>query len=142
MTIGQLKKVTAEAVSDINRLMKQLRSGEKTLGTRSELRVILENKNVVMVVAKEGQRIVGVATLYIQQKIGKRTSHIEDVVVDEEFRGQGLGKKLIQTLISAAKTRKVGTIHLTSRPERTAANALYKKLGFKLKKTNPYSLHL
>ncbi len=142
MKIGPLKKVTAQAVNDLNGLMKQLRGGEKAIGTRTELRAILENKNVVMVVAQEGQRIVGVATLYIQQKIGKRTSQIEDVVVDEEFRGQGIGKKLVQALIAAAKSRKVGTIHLTSRPERTAANSLYKKLGFALKKTNPYSLHL
>lgn len=141
MKIGPLKKVTAEALSDINRLMGQLRGKDADVGTRAELRAIIENRNNVMVVAQDGQRVVGVATLYVLQKVGKRTGHVEDVVVDSDYRGQGIGKKLMKEVIVAAKTRKLDVVHLTSRPERLAANALYKKLGFKLKKTNPYSLH-
>ncbi len=141
MKIGPLKKVTAEALSDINRLMGQLRGKGATLGTRAELREIVENKDSVMVVAEDGKKVVGVATLYVFQKMGKRTGHIEDVVVDGEYRGQGIGKKLVLALIAAGKKNKLAVIHLTSRPEREAANALYKKLGFKLKKTNPYSFH-
>lgn len=142
MKIGPLKKVTAEALSDINRLMEQLRGQEAVLGTRTELRAIVENRNNVMIVVQDGHRVVGVATLYVLQKVGKRTGHVEDVVVDSDYRGQGIGKKLMKEVIAAAKTRKLSVLHLTSRTERVAANALYKKIGFKLKKTNPYSLAL
>jgi len=143
MKIGPLKKVTKETMRDINGLVKQLRrKGDVMSGSPKDLRDIVASKNAVLIVAQDGTRVAGMGTLYIQQKIGKRTAHIEDVVVDEAYRGQGLGKKIVQALIAAAKARRVGTIHLTSRPEREAANALYQKLGFTLKKTNPYTLYL
>lgn len=141
MKIGPLKKVSKEALADISSLIGQLRGTEKKLGTLSELRAIVENKNTVMVVARDGQRIVGVATLYVLQKVGKRTGRIEDVVVDSEYRGKGIGKGLVKEVIRTAKKLKLAVVHLTSRPEKIAANALYKKLGFTIKKTNPYSLH-
>lgn len=143
MKIGPLKKVTAEALSDINRLIKQLRrKGDVMTGTRTDLRAILENKNIVFVVAQDGTRVASMGTLYIIQKIGKRVGHIEDMVVDEEYRGQGIGKKVMQGLIAAAKTRKVTQLELTSGPDRIAANKLYVKSGFKIRKTNAYSLSL
>jgi ribosomal protein S18 acetylase RimI-like enzyme len=92
MKIGPLKKATKEALLDVNRLMMQLRrKGDKVSGTPAELRAILENKNATILVAQDGQRIVGVGTLYVIQKIGKRAGHVEDVVVDSEYRGQGIG---------------------------------------------------
>lgn len=143
MKVGPLKKVSSEVLADVNRLVSQLRrDAGQSAGTKAQLRSIVENQNVVMVVAKDEKRIVGMATLYIQHKIGKRTAHIEDVVVDEAYRGQGLGEKIMKTLIGAAKSKNVEVIHLTSRPERKAGNALYKKLGFTVKKTNPYRLYL
>lgn len=143
MKIGPLKKVTGEALADINRLVKQLRrKGDVMAGTRVDLRAILENKNVVLVVAQDGSRIAGMGTLYVIQKVGKRVGHIEDMVVDETYRGQGLGKKLMQGLIAAAKSRKVTGLELTSGPDRVVANKLYEKSGFKLRKTNAYSLAL
>lgn len=143
MKIGPLKKVTREALSDINRLLLQLRrKGDVMEGTRTDLRAILENKNIVFVVAQDGVRVAGMGTLYIIQKIGKRVGHIEDMVVDENYRGQGVGKKLMQGLIAAAKSRKISRLELTSGPDRIAANKLYVKSGFKLRKTNAYSLAL
>lgn len=143
MKIGPLKKVTSEAIVDINHLMAQLRDDAgKTAGTKAELRAIIENKHAAMVVVEDKHRVVGVATLYILQKIGKRTAYVEDVVVDEAYRGKGLGKKLMKAIVAVAKSKKVQTVHLTSRPERKAANALYQKLGFTARKTNPYSISL
>lgn len=141
--IGVLKKATEGALKDINQLMLQLRrKGSKTTGTKAELKAILANKHVVMVVAEDGKKIVGVATLYIFQKIGKRAAHVEDVVVDGAYRGQGLGKKLMNALIAAARARGVERLELTSGADRVAANALYVKLGFTLRKTNAYALSL
>jgi ribosomal protein S18 acetylase RimI-like enzyme len=92
-----------------------------------------------MVVAQDGRRIVGIVTLYVEQKVGKRTAYIEDVVVDGAYRGRGLGKQLMNALIAAARAQKVSSLHLTSNPKREAANLLYKKLGFTLRETNVYS---
>ncbi len=142
MKIGPLKKVTREALSDINRLVKQLRrKGDVMAGARTDLRAIVEDKNVVLIVAQDGTRIVGMGTLYIIQKLGKRVGHIEDMVVDGGHQGQGIGKQIMHALIAAAQKRKVLQLELTSGLDRIVANALYVKVGFKPRKTNAYSLH-
>ncbi|MDO8461045.1 MAG: GNAT family N-acetyltransferase, partial [bacterium] len=65
-----------------------------------------------------------------------------DIVVDKEFRGQGIGTKLIKTAIVKARDADAFTIDFTSRPSRESANLLYKKLGFKQRETNVYRLEL
>ena len=143
MTIGPLKKVTPQGVKDLVGLMVQLRGdGKKPKTSAQEIRVIVNNKNATMIVVQDKGHIVGVGTLYVMQKVGKRQAHVEDVVVDETYRGQGLGKKVMYALIAAAKKQKVNSLNLTSRPERKAANALYQKLGFDLAKTNAYRMRL
>lgn len=143
MKIGPLKKVTEEAVEDINALLKQLRrKGDVMTGTRTDLRAIIENRHSIMVVIEDKQRIVGMATLYIHQKFGKRAGYIEDMVIDGAYRGRGLGKKLMQALIAAGRKNKVARLDLTSGADRASANALYEKMKFKKRDTNVYVLSL
>lgn len=142
MKIVKLTRATKGAVRDINKLLSQLRENPQSPGKLSELRDIVSNKNVVMMVVLDEGHVVGMATLYILQVMGKRKSIVEDVVVDSAYRGRGLGKKLMRSIIVAARSKGVKGIKLTSRPERKAANELYKKLGFKLHNTNAYRMSL
>lgn len=141
--IVQLKESSEQAVADISNLLRQLREDPaEHQASVKELKEITDDKNVVCVVAKEEGHIVGMATLYMITKFSKRVGFIEDVVVDSGQRGKGLGQKIMEHLIAIARTEKIKTLHLTSRPERTAGNALYQKLGFEIKQTNPYRLKL
>lgn len=141
--IIRLTEAKDSYVSDIEKLLVQLRSNtEEHTATLAELEAITHDKNVACMVARDGERIVGMATLYIITKFSKRNGHVEDVVVDDAYRGQGLGEKIMRELIAVAKSENVKTLHLTSRPERAAANKLYQKIGFELKQTNPYSMKL
>lgn len=63
---------------------------------------------------------------------------IEDVVVDEAARGQGVGAELTGAAIRLANQRGARTVDLTSRPSREAANRLYQRLGFVQRETNVY----
>jgi ribosomal protein S18 acetylase RimI-like enzyme len=67
---------------------------------------------------------------------------IEDVVVDEAHRGEGLGRKMMLHAIEYCKTLGAKTIELTSRPARIEANRLYQKLGFIQYETNVYKYQL
>ena len=67
---------------------------------------------------------------------------IEDVVVDEDSRGQGIGERLVQAAIERAKTAGAITVDLTSRPSREAANRLYRRCGFVQRETNIYRLSI
>ncbi len=138
-----MKKATTGGLKDINHLLSQLRRNRSVAtGTMTDLKAILGNKYVVMLAALDGTKVVGVATLYILQKVAKRVARVEDVVVDVGYRGQGLGKRLMQELIAVARERGVKELELTSGADRVEANALYVKLGFKPKETNAYTRSL
>jgi len=69
-------------------------------------------------------------------------ARFEDFVVAESQRGKGLGTMILEKLIERARARGARAIQLSSRAERTAANALYQKLGFKVHETNSYYMNL
>jgi ribosomal protein S18 acetylase RimI-like enzyme len=138
-TIEVLKNADESIVADINKLLKQLRTDAADQDvTLTELEYVVRNQDSIMVVVKDGGHVVGMATLYIMQKMGKRTGQVEDVVVDETYRGQGLGEAVMKKIIDVAREERVKSISLTSRPERVAGNKLYQKLGFEQKQTNVY----
>lgn len=64
---------------------------------------ILEDPNIHYLVAVDGEKILGVASIITINKIlrsGSRMGLIEDVAVASEARGLGLGKLLIESLLS------------------------------------------
>lgn len=141
MNIERLSAVTEGMVGDINKVNSQLHDDGRT-GTLEELQAIVANPDAVIVVAKDGDAIVGLASLYILRKIGKVSAYIEDVVVDEGQRGKGLGEQLVRKVIDIARESGVSTIYLTSRPIHAAAHGLYKKVGFGTKETTVFKMNL
>ena len=76
---------------------------------RNILKKILENENHIIHVAELNGKIVGSTTLLIEQKFiheGGFVGHIEDVVVNKEFEGRGIGMKLVLSLLDIAKEKK------------------------------------
>lgn len=56
---------------------------------------------------------------------------LEDVFIDENYRGQGVGTNLIKEVIKIAEGKGCYKLVATSRYERPKVHDLYKKLGFK-----------
>lgn len=72
------------------------------------------------------------AYLYILNNIHEQPfGFMEDVFVDENFRSQGLGRKLIEELIKVAQQNNCYKLIGTSRQARTKVHDLYRRLGFK-----------
>jgi glucosamine-phosphate N-acetyltransferase len=60
----------------------------------------------VMKEAGKNERVVATSSVLIESKFlhcGSRVGHIEDVVVDKEVRGSGLGQKIVQHCIDHAR---------------------------------------
>lgn len=141
--VAPLKTVSETQLKDFIHLVSELRRNtDEHVGSLSDLEDIVNNKHAVMVVAQDDDAIIGMATLYIVVKVGKRVGYVEDVVVDSRYRGQGLGKKIMEEIIAEARNRKLTDLFLTSNAARDAANNLYQKLGFEVVETNPYKLRL
>lgn len=55
---------------------------------------------------------------------------MEDVFVDESQRGSGLGTKLVNEIVAAAKENGCYKLVATSRDSRPKVHELYRRLGF------------
>lgn len=144
ITVERVTSPETVALSDINELLPQLHTStanpNDSLGAQADLDTIATDKNVIFVVAKDDSKVIGMATGYLIVKFGKKIGYIEEVVVSEAYRGQGIGRRLLELIIEEAKKAQVRQLYLTSRAGRTEANSLYQKLGFEKRETNNYRL--
>lgn len=139
--IIEIKTYSAEYHEAMQRFLDQLTSKPMAL-TETMCRELLESDNShLFFLMKDGQ-IAGMLTVgtYYSPTGGK--AWIEDVVVDETFRGQGLSKLLVAHAIDFVKSRQIPLLMLTSNPKRIAANKLYQSVGFERKETNVYRMLL
>ena len=130
----------SELLAAIARLLPQLASGIE-LPTRDHLHEILAATGTTLILARDRAqcgRIVGMLTLSRHRLLTGVRATIDDVVVDEGARGQGVGEALTLEALRLAKSQGARVVELTSRPSREAANHLYRKLGFTQRETNVY----
>ena len=142
MEIVELKSLTAGRTADLLALMSELDS-ELTV-TADMLRAAVESPATHLFAAvDEAGHIVGSASLCVFASPMGLKATVEDVVVSTAFRGRHLGRALMEHILSFARTELSPVeVHLTSRPHRVAANALYLSLGFSRKETNVYILKI
>lgn len=79
----------------------------------------------IMVAEDEGQ-IAGYSVFYLTPP----ESELPDIVVDEKYRGQGLGRELLSKSIKELKSRDIDSIFLEVRVSNTPARSLYESIGF------------
>ena len=87
----------------------------------------LSDTNSITLVSVDNNTITGVASLHIINKLTRTLGLIEDVAVNENCRGKGIGKKLVQKLIRLASDNKCDKIALNSSEKNST---FYKKIGF------------
>lgn len=92
------------------------------------------SRSGVILVAEVDGRIVGAIGGYIIGSMenieGERYGFIEFLIVDEGYRGMGVGRNLLVSLIDKLKGRGVSEVYLEVDPRNEAALSLYKSLGF------------
>ena len=132
---------SADVLAACHRLIPQLSSSSAPISAQ-ELEEIIESDTTVLFAARSGQAIVGLLTLAIFRIPTGVRAWIEDVVVDNQARGKGVGDALNRAALAEAERRGAKTVDLTSRPSREAANRLYQRLGFKQRDTNVYRYDL
>ncbi|VAW09401.1 Streptothricin acetyltransferase, Streptomyces lavendulae type [hydrothermal vent metagenome] len=105
---------------------------------------IAGNPNSLLLAAKDTETgtIVGTLTLAFYRIPTGLQARIEDVIVDGDARGRGVGALLTEVAIDKARAAGAKTVGLTSRPSREAANRLYTRLGFEQRETNVYRYRL
>ena len=141
VTVDVATEVSDELVAALTRLLPQL-SSSSPAPTRAELEELVASPATHLLVARVGDRIVGSLTLVVFRIPTGVRAWIEDVVVDGEARGQGIGERLNRDALDLARRLGAKTVDLTSRPSREAANRLYQRIGFQARQTNVYRYEL
>lgn len=138
MNIKEIKRFNKRTYQAVCRLLPQLDPVAGVL-TEEKFREIISSEGTHFFAAEDEKgNISGILSAVVYHIPTGTKFWIEDVVVDEAFRGQGIGKSLMLHAMLFAKALGAKSVDLTSRPSRIAANRLYQELGFELRETNVY----
>lgn len=86
-------------------LLEQLTILDKEKINYEQFKIFVESlcNNHIIIVIEDNNKIIGSGTLLIENKVIHNmgsVGHIEDIVIHNNYRKQGLGKKLIDELIN------------------------------------------
>ena len=131
-------EVTDDLVAAMARLGPQLARSAAPVPAEVVAGVVGHEACHLLVARDRDGGILGSMTLVVFPIPTGVRAWIEDVVVDESARGQGVGEALNLRAIEIAEHLGATTVDLTSRPSREAANRLYQRIGFVQRETNVY----
>ena len=138
----ELCTLTGSQIDDLLGLMKEL-NAEIPVNAQTQQRAVASPGTRIFVAENDEKHIVGCATLCVFESPTGRKASVEDVVVLPAYRGQGIGRTLLERIINFARTKLAPIdLRLTSNPTRTEANALYQALGFEKRDTNVYKMEI
>ena len=141
MTVSTIHKINEDMQKEIDLLLHEL---SPTLGTidRDRVNRLLKEDRLTLFAAEDDKgRLAGMLTLTFCPTLTGDKYWIEDVIVHDAFRGQGIGKALGKAAGSHVKqSGRPCRIYLTSNPSRTAARNLYRSEGFEEYDTGVFRL--
>lgn len=134
----QIRRATESDLPEIIRLHNQLDPGEPPTSD-ADAHCIFSRINTypdyAIYVAESGEgRIAGTFGLLVMDKLahnGKPSGLVEDVVVDESLRGQGIGRAMMHFAMEYCRSRGCYKLALSSNLKRTEAHGFYETLGFR-----------
>ena len=136
--ISQVTNATQEVVEVFEKLIPQL--SQKKPPSLDEFASLIKSRSIVLIARYPDSSgpVVGSGTLAVFPVPTGLRGHIEDVVVDQSARGNGIGEAIVSELLIKARELGIQGVSLTCNPTRVAANKLYQKMGFQLRETNVY----
>ncbi|MEN8236756.1 MAG: GNAT family N-acetyltransferase [Pseudomonadota bacterium] len=117
----------------------ELGSNRESQGTSSyplyekAFKQISKDPNQYLLVAENNDAIVGTCHLTFMPSLtfkGSMRMNIEAVRVHADWRGKGLGEKMLQHAVNMAKERECKIVQLATNKQRHLAQSFYEKLGF------------
>ncbi len=138
MQIEIVNQTTEELWGAFQRLVPQLTYNNPP-PTREDLAALVKSESSALIIARaDNGSIIGAACVTVYRVPTGIRAIIEDVIVGESARGQGIGEALVRRCLDIAREKGAKGVSLTSNPKREAANRLYQKMGFKKRETNAY----
>ena len=129
-----IEKLKLEDIQGLLELYKALTPFENSLEKSIEIyKEILQDDQYLILVAKDNNEVIGSVFGVCCKSLavgGNSFLVIEDVIVKDNLRGKGIGKKLINTLDEFAKEKYCVYAIIVSSDYRKEAHVFYENLGF------------
>ena len=132
-----ISEATIENIPDVLKLYSQADIDNDDILTVDEAQGIFEKFNrypkYSLYVAKIDNAIIGTFELLIMDNLahkGKPSAIMEDVIVDMNYRSQGIGKKMVEFAMEISRKNGCYKLSLSSNLKRERAHKFYEKLGF------------
>lgn len=138
VSIHEVSDVDEELLEAFARLIPQLSSSNPPPTAEALQQIVDSDSSTILIARDVDGTIVGSMTLAMFRIPTGLRAWIEDVVVDRDARGMGVGQLINERALDIAREAGATTVDLTSRPSREAANRLYQRMGFVARETNVY----
>jgi len=117
-----IKNLSKEIVENYNHLFSEKRE-------EWAKKLLSENSLKIIVLDDSKNEIIGFGHLTINKEYPGVPSL--GIVINQNYRGKGIGKQIMQKLMEEGKTKKFKAIYLSVFKKNTIAKKLYDSLGFK-----------
>ena len=134
-----IRKAIPSDIDAMTGLLYQLFSIEEDFNFNAENQkkglalLIKSNETAVAFVAELNGNVIGMLTAQtnISTAEGGIAAVLEDMIIDKNLRGQGIGKQLMQAMEQWAKEKGITRLQLLADKTNSPALAYYNKLGWK-----------
>ena len=127
-----IRQATLSDVSAVARLVTQLGYPTSAIQMEGRLQAMLARPDYVLFLAEADHIVVGLAGAYLTLglEIDNPYGRLTGLVVDEGWRGQGIGRLLLETVEDWLKQRGAPLLLITSGLHRAEAHEFYRHLGY------------
>ncbi|TMD98879.1 MAG: GNAT family N-acetyltransferase [Chloroflexi bacterium] len=134
MRIEAVREATPELHAALARLLPQL-NPTLPVPDMARLERLLADPDVTLLVAKDGDEVVGTTTVIVYTTPFWIKARLDEVVVDASARGKGVGEALVKAALEVGREHGAQVAELQSGrgPRRDAAHRLYERLGFRVR---------
>lgn len=143
MRIEEVTEATPEVQAALARLLPQL-NDSLPVPSMARVQALMDDPAVTLLFARDGDKVVGTATVIVYTTPFWIKARIDEVVVDAGARGAGVGEAIVRACLSIADREGAQVAELQSGrgSAREVANRLYRKMGFELRDSNLYRFRL
>jgi len=141
--IEEVTEASQDVKQALARLLPQLNPA-LTVPDMRRVQALVDDPDVTLLFAKEGDQVIGTATVIVYTTPFWIKARIDEVVVDESARGKGVGEAIVRACLEVGgrKGAQVAELQSGRGPARDVANRLYRRLGFQLRDSNLYRISL
>ncbi len=143
--VGTVKEYDVELAEAMGKLRQQLSARHDGSAISRELiEELIESPYHDILVATDGDKIVGMVIVSIVMATLDRNVYMEDLVVDSECRGQGVGGKLLDAVKDWGRAHGCRRLEFTSssREKKEGAKGFYESHGAEVRETNAFRAEL